>query len=338
MQKISFADNNITQSDTEVVSKIAASETLSFTKKKSLKKNALSSLILRGISMMCSYLMVPLMIDYMDTYRYGVWITISSVITWINFFDIGLGNGLRNKFGEAMVLNNISLAKSYVSTAYFLLSIFSAILMTLFLLSFSFIDWYKIFNVNTSISRELNLTILFAFGFQIVNFSLKLVTSMLNASHKSAVANSYGPVANVLILLIIYFFLDKASGNNLVNVAFIYSAIPVVIVCIITIYYFNRNFKGVRPSIKYVRKKYIKALAGLGVKFFVLQICALILISSTPFIVAHALGQEAVTRYNIMFRLYNIPYLIFYLLLTPFWSAFTDAFIKKNMSWINKKY
>ena len=50
--------------------------------------------------------LVPLTINYLNPTKYGIWITLSSVIGWFSFFDIGLGNGLRNRFAEAIANND----------------------------------------------------------------------------------------------------------------------------------------------------------------------------------------------------------------------------------------
>ncbi|GAH31869.1 unnamed protein product, partial [marine sediment metagenome] len=66
------------------------------------KKNIFASFGLKGISILISFLLVPLVLNYIDITKYGIWLTLSSIIGWFGFFDIGLGNGLRNKFAEAI--------------------------------------------------------------------------------------------------------------------------------------------------------------------------------------------------------------------------------------------
>jgi len=66
-----------------------------------VKKNVLGSLLIKGVSIGISLLLVPLSIDYINKAQYGVWLTLSSLISWISFFDIGFTHGLRNKFAEA---------------------------------------------------------------------------------------------------------------------------------------------------------------------------------------------------------------------------------------------
>jgi hypothetical protein len=34
--------------------------------------------------------------------RYEIWLTLSSIVGWFSFFDVGLGHGLRNKFAPSL--------------------------------------------------------------------------------------------------------------------------------------------------------------------------------------------------------------------------------------------
>ena len=66
------------------------------------KRNITVSFISKAISIMISFIIVPLTLGYVGRVEYGIWMTISSIIAWFSFFDIGLGNGLRNKLAEAL--------------------------------------------------------------------------------------------------------------------------------------------------------------------------------------------------------------------------------------------
>ena len=79
------------------------------------KKNILASFLIKGTSILIGFYMVPLTIGYVDKEQYGVWLTLSSVVGWFSFFDIGLGSGLRNKLALALANDEMEKAKSYVS-------------------------------------------------------------------------------------------------------------------------------------------------------------------------------------------------------------------------------
>ena len=87
-----------------------------------IKKNITALVFLKGISVIIAFLLVPMTLHYLNSVQYGIWLTLSSIVAWMVYFDFGLGNGLRNKLAEALAQSDFELAKSYVSTAYFLIT------------------------------------------------------------------------------------------------------------------------------------------------------------------------------------------------------------------------
>ncbi|SFO74243.1 hypothetical protein SAMN04488519_11313 [Algoriphagus ornithinivorans] len=83
------------------------------------KKNILALFFIKGYSIAVSLALIPLTLKLLNEFQYGIWITLFNVLSWISIFDIGIGNGLRNKFTEALAKNKIEEAGKYVSTAYF---------------------------------------------------------------------------------------------------------------------------------------------------------------------------------------------------------------------------
>src|SRR5664279_1736529 len=104
------------------------------------KKNIMAAFIIKGVSVTISLLLVPLTITYINPTRYGIWLTLSSIIGWFAFFDIGFGNGLRNKFAESIALGEHEKARIYVSTTYAVLSIIIIIVLLLFFCINPFLD------------------------------------------------------------------------------------------------------------------------------------------------------------------------------------------------------
>lgn len=73
---------------------------------------------------------------------------------------------------------------------------------------------------------------------------------------------------------------------------------------------------------------------GLGINFFIIQITVLLVFMTSNFVLAQVLGPAEVTPYNICFKYFSIITMGFSILMTPFWSAATDAFVKGELSWI----
>ena len=120
-----------------------------------VKKNIVGSLALKLISIIISLQIIPLTINYVNPVQYGIWLTLSSIVAWLSYFDMGFANGFRNCFTEAMALGNIKLARSYVSTTYAILFLLFSLILILVLFANSFMNWSNILNIDEIYKTDL---------------------------------------------------------------------------------------------------------------------------------------------------------------------------------------
>ncbi len=71
-----------------------------------------STLIVKIISALINLITVPLTLHYLGSERYGLWMSISSILSLMSFADLGLGNGLLNAISEANGKNDQTKAKT----------------------------------------------------------------------------------------------------------------------------------------------------------------------------------------------------------------------------------
>src|SRR4051794_30249146 len=95
--------------------------------------NAFNSFFVKGISIFANFSLMAITLDCLNPGDFGVWLTISSVITWLSVFDLGLTVSLRNKITEAFAFNDLKIAKKYVSTTYAILLIIILPIWVIFL-------------------------------------------------------------------------------------------------------------------------------------------------------------------------------------------------------------
>lgn len=297
------------------------------------KKNIIASFFIKGISIIIGFLLVRLTLDYLDQTRYGIWLTLSSFLTWFTFFDIGLGNGLRNKLAEALALKDYNLAKIYVSTTYAILSLVIGIVAIAFIVANFFINWTVILNTDKALAPQLSQLALIVFGFSFLNFVIKLIGVVLYADQRPALANSFGSIGNMIILIVIY-VLTKTTNGSLIYLGWTLSTVPVFVLMLASIYLYSTDYKLIAPSFKYINFKYSKDLLGIGVKFLVIQIVGLIIYQTSNIIITQFFGPAEVTPYNIAYRYFSTLNMVFTIILMPFWSAYTDAWVNTDIVWI----
>jgi O-antigen/teichoic acid export membrane protein len=300
---------------------------------RNIQKHILASFLLKGISIGINLLLVPLTLHYLDKERYGLWLTMSSVIGWFSLFDIGLGHGFRNKFAEAIALKKSTLAKTYVSTTIILLSIIICLVLSVFLIINPFLNWNLILNTKIEPPGDLSILANIIFVFFALQFIFKLTTSVLLADQKSSLVDFIGVAGSLLSLISIY-ILMRVNQRSLLFLGLTLSACPVLVLMVTYFILFNGAYKLYKPSIKYIDLKQSKDLLGLGFLFFIPQVCSLIIFSTSNIIIAQLFTPAEVTIYNIAYRYFSLIIIFFNILITPFWSAFTEAFVKKDNLWI----
>lgn len=296
------------------------------------KKHILGSLFLKGISIIISLVLVPLTIDYLNPTRYGIWITLVSVIVWFNFFDIGLGNGLRNKFATAKAEGKDELARIYISTTYAIITIISIVLFVTFFIINQFLDWGKILNTSEDV-LEIEKLVFIVFSVFCLQFIVKLINVVFIADQRPAM-NSVINTSASLISLIVVVILMKTTQGSLLYLGASFSVVNLIVPFLAGIWFFNTSYKKYKPALKYVQLSYAKELMSLGVRFFIMQGAALVIFMTDNMIITQVSGPEDVTPYNIAYKYFGIITMVFTIVTTPLWSATTEAYIKKDFDWM----
>lgn len=297
------------------------------------KKNIVSSLLIKGISIAISFVTLPITLNYVDSATYGVWLTMSSIVGWFVFFDVGLTQGLRNRFAEAKARGDENLARTYVSTTYAILTIIFAGVWVIFLIVNNYIDWAGILNVDESMQADVSILAMIVFTYFCISFVFRIITTILLADQypaRSSLIDLTGQVLSLFIILI----LVRTTEGSLVKLGLALCVSPLVVLIGANLFLFQGKYRRFSPLISMVRFSHARDLFNLGLKFFIIQLAAIIQYQTANIIIARNFGTADVTAYNVVYKYFGIPYMIFNIFLVPFWSASTEAFQKNDISWI----
>ena len=299
------------------------------------KKNVLASVAIKGADTLVYLLLVPLTLGYLNAYEYGIWLTLSSILSWINSFDIGLGSGLRNKLAEAIAEDDKEKARGYVSTTFFMLLLLTSIIFVFFSIVINYVDWYSFLNVTHEAVDNLKEVIIASFMFFCLSFLFKFVGNVYQALQLPAVNTLLVLGAHVFSLVAI-FVLRQTVPGSLFWVAVVYSASMPMVYLLCYPLTFHKLYPFLAPKFRCFKKEYLKDLFSLSVMFFVLQIMGLVLFSLSNIIISNLFGPDQVTPYNIAYRYFSVILIFSNFILAPLWSATTDAYARKDYSWISR--
>lgn len=303
---------------------------------KRIGMNIVASLIFKALAIMVSFILVPATLDYLDKLEYGVWLTLSSIMVWISYFDIGIGNGLRNKLTEALTRNDLPLAQSYVSTTLYLLTLIVGVIYLFYFILYWWIDWNSLLNLpKTQLATDVNNLMLIMLIPFCINFILKCLGSIYQARQIPFVNDMLIGLGNLLSLLSIYLLKWLQPEGNLQNVALCFSFAPMVVYLIALPITFTR-FKELSPKWRSVCWRHGKSLLSLGSQFFIMQMASLLLFATANVFLSRYANSEEIVDYNIAYRYFSILPMSFVIIITPFWSAATEAFTNREYTWISK--
>ncbi|MES2430047.1 MAG: oligosaccharide flippase family protein [Bacteroidota bacterium] len=301
---------------------------------KSVFKNIGIGFASKGVSIFLSFLQIPITLSILTKTEYGIWLTLFSIAGWLAYFDLGLGNGLRNKLTEALAENDLIKAKKLVSTTYTALSILFFGVIVVFAIAALFIPWAKVLNTTIVPEHQLMLLVYFCFICAIVNFIANLIQTILAANHLSGKGNILALYNQLIILaatlLIKYFY----PYNSLLLIGVILSVAPLFVNIIASIYFFKGRFSTIAPSIRFYDRSYLKGVMSVGIKFFVIQIAVLIIFSTDNILIARFYSPSEVSSYNFVYKYFSVISLFFAIISTPLWTMYTDAYKKNDISWI----
>lgn len=299
-------------------------------------KQVNATVIIKSVSVIVSLIYVPIVLGYLDKEKYGIWVTLVTLMNWIRLMDIGIGGGMRVKLSEEIALNRPIIGRIHVSTTY---GIIGGVFL-LVLIGFHFInpllDWQKILNTSMISRSELYRLTTISVTFFILGFILQTVNLIYRAHGNTAADSLIHLIISITTLFLIWLTSRFTHKGNIILLATIVTGIPPLIYSIVSVYVYYFKFPHFRPTFKLIKIRGSKALFKLSLQSFVSSLTWLIIYGSIPIVVTHLFNPEEVTVYNIAYGIYNVPLMLIGLLVNPIKPLVTLAYTKKDYDWIRQ--
>ena len=284
--------------------------------------------IFKVLSLILTVYNIRLMVSYLGHSIYGDWVTISSIVSWMNVGDFGIGNGLRNEISKLYAHNDKNRIKN---TIYSTNKLFIIIAVLMFLVIIVIGKLLVLLNV---VSEDYFLPLMLMSFFFALGLFLGRVQSVALGIQKTwytYMSNLIGISISILCYKIVDVFGLKPS---LIVCSLFYgisTIIPLLIVAILLMHILNSDTDFV-----YVyEKKLVGNIFNSGFRFFILQLTSLILFSTDNILVKYYFGSSEVTKYSLINQIYNTGSSIFFILINSFWSGVTIHYEKKEVQWIS---
>ncbi len=304
-----------------------------------LFQNVLGAFVVKGLSLVVSLFTLPAyMRFFQDQNVLGVWYTVLSVLTWVLNFDLGVGNGLRNKLALALAVNDQERARQVISSAYFMIGGLMLVLTAAGLGLIPLADWNRFFNVEADLisGETLAQVVRYAFIGIALQFFLRLISSILYALQKSAVNNAISLVTSVLLLVFVLLAPAGAPADSLKLFSLGYVFCANLPLAAATVMVFWGPLKKCRPGRRWVNASCAKGVLSLGGMFFFCQIFYMVITNTNEFFITQYTDPANVVEYQIYNKLFTLVGTLFMLGLTPVWSAVSRAVAEEDYLWLRR--
>jgi len=287
----------------------------------------------KGVNLLVLAVSVPLSLRCLGVERYGIWIAMTSVLSWLSVADVGLGNGLMNLLADARGREREDLAQRYVATTFWGLAIIAATLGALALPVVERINWQYLLNIrDVAVADETRTAMLVAVWCFLLALPLSIVSKVYIGYQQGAPANAWAAACSLAELAALILVTQARGGLVALTIAVLGTRALVLFVN--ACYLFGYRRPDLAPTPWRIDLASLRAIFGVGMLFFLGQMQSLLVFQSDVLIISHFLGPGSITPYSVTYRLFAYVNVPLQLASPYFLSAFGEAHARGDLAWV----
>lgn len=277
-----------------------------------LREDLLSVLGASGVRValiLMSLVSVPLLLAVLGNADYGTWVTLTSILVWMTFFDFGVGNSLRNTVARLGVGDDVLVYRE-------IFGLFRFVCIVAFLVFLAFLGGARFF----SLMRENWLAACCLYPVYLFFFPLTLGGSILQGMGRVALQSVLQAIASVLFflfLLVCYVFALKPALPILAGVFSLSFALSSVAAFVAAMWLLKIGPGKVGT---FLASPIPRSRVGVGLGFLLLQLASLVLYNLGNLIIYNQLGAEDVARYDTINKVFQAGFSFYSILISVMWA------------------
>ncbi len=295
--------------------------------------SAMASALAKVVSVGAALITLPMALHYLGAERFGMWVTISSLVAMLAFADLGISNGVLSAVAEAHGKGDDVEIRRLVSSSFLLLSSLALLLVTGFTLAYAFVPWHSIFNVKGEIARAEAGPALAVF---VVTFALVIPLAMVQrvqmGLQQGFNASLWQCLGSLIALLGVLLAVQFEAGLPWLVLAL--TGAPLFAAACNNLHFFGVVRPDLRPEFEAVSRAAASRVAATGAVFFVLQLAMAVVYSSDSLVIAQMLGASAVADYAIPEKLFSFISMALMMAFGPLWPAYGEAISRGDTDWV----
>lgn len=277
---------------------------------------------------------VGLTAHYLGNERFGLWMTITSIITLLSFADLGMSNSLVNSVSEASGKNDDARLHRDISNGFVIMFFVALCIGVAIGLLYPFVNWASVINVTQPLAiAEAGPALAIYVTMFLISLPLSVVQRVQIGLQEGWRANLWqfvGQLAALAGLLTVVRF-----NGGVPYLVLAVGGLPVVATAANFVHYFFRTNPRIRPSLSMLDPFTSKRLANVSLFFLVMQLTALIGNGADNIIVGQILGASAVAPFAVAQKLAMVLG-ISQLFISQIWPTFSEALARGDYQWARR--
>ena len=304
---------------------------MSATRTRRLLINVLGGIAGRAFGLAAPFLLMPAMLAYLGTVRFGIWMTAVSLTSMAMFSDLGIGNGLLTRLSNAHGRQDDEAARSDIATAYLLLCAVAVALAALLglLLGAALLIGHGL--RLPAPDRQASAIVAACFAGFLATIPANVIQRVMYARQDILLNNLWQIGGSALAVGTC--FAAIAAGWPAWSVVLIYGMAPVAMMAASALVYF-RQHRQIAPRWSAARWQSGRQLLAIGSRFLVLGIVTSVALNADNAIIAAATDAKTVTDYSVPARLGSLLGLLVTTIYLPLWSANGEALARGDHEWV----
>lgn len=307
------------------------------TKRTIFLKGFASSASAQIISVVVGLVSVPIGLNYLGPFQYGIWTVISSIVAYLGLSQFGIGTASTALIAKHVRRENQGAIFRHSFRLLCYLALFFIVLSGVAVMFPE--GWAKMFGdiPDTARHEAMSATVI-----MIVLYLIRLPTVAFTSAfiglQEVLWERIYGAVLPILLAFFALLF-TVYSGGGLLMLACLTGSAQLLAGLLASLHFslLHRDMLS-GPENNCPDFTVAKDLLSSGSRFFFIGIAAMVVWYTDNLVISYFLGPESVTAYAITFKLFTAAFSIFIVANSVLMPMFGSALGKNDWSWIDDTY
>jgi O-antigen/teichoic acid export membrane protein len=278
---------------------------------------------------------VPITLGHLGADRYGVWMTMLSLLTLLSLSDAGVGSAIVSRLAAADATKDDEAAAADVTAACAVAGAVAGVVGALLVIGLAAAPIGTLFNVDAGIASEVRSAAVLLLLLTAARIPLDIARN-IRSGYQEGYVNGALDIA-AASSKVVCVAVAVALGGGLVAIVLAVSA-PSLLASSLNWALLVRKRPYARPRRSHLSGERTRSVLRGGALFLVLQVAIVVGYSSDNFVGAQVLGPAAVTQYAVPSQLALSVIALVALLVVPLWPAYADAAARGDRAWVRATF